>query len=478
MKILTNLITIAACCNMTVSAQPGRPNVLLVVSDDQSAVAAGCYGNKDISTPNIDNFARQGIRFTRAYVTCPQCSPSRSSMITGRSPIALGTTRFYSPLFREFKMLTEYLRELGYYTGITGRQHHLDGGASHDSTYLAAYERSLELTIDDRADYVRILPKPKDGNGRIVSNDLSVFLSKKDPGQPFFLQLNYWDPHLPHTAPKFHDSDKLSLPVFYPDTKLVREFLAAYYDEIHRFDQDFATVLKYLDDHNLAQNTIVIYLSDNGGAQFRGKGTLYENGIRVPFIVRWPEKIKSGQVCNEVISAEDITPTILNILGYPVPKEMTGISFKPLLNDPAKSVRKYVYAERGVHGSKSLPEKGSSSFELQRCIVSMQYKLIFNVTNQFGMTPVGFDEMKFFKELKAMNASGQLQEPFKSLYFSDTKEMFELYDLQNDPFEMNNLFSDSEYQKVRDELALELSYWMLKERDFVNLPGHIVSGDK
>lgn len=202
-------------------------------------------------------------------------------------------------------------------------------------------------------------------------------MERRDKDKPFFLQLCYSDPHTPYDAPKVHDPRSLTLPPFYPDTQLVREYLAAYYDEIHRMDSDFGEVLRYLDEHGLSDDTIVIFMGDNGGAQFMAKGTLYENGIRVPFLVRWPGRIAPA-VTDAVVSNVDIASTCLAAAGLPVPEEMEGADLLPLMVQGETPAERWVYSVRSCHATNSLPGK-TSVFDQMRCIVGERYKLIYNL---------------------------------------------------------------------------------------------------
>lgn len=446
-----------------------RPNFLIVLTDDHTADHVGCYGNPDIRTPNIDQFASQGMKFTRAYVMSPQSAPNRATILTGRSPVATDMTRFYVPLAREFKTFPEDMRENGYYTGVAGRCYHLDGHPYFRADYpLEAYAIAQGMkTFPDRLDYVNECP-PNQENSETIMSQFLDFMDKRDKSKPFFLELSYSDPHRPYTAPKVHDPATLHLAPQYPDTKLVREDLAAYYDEIHRFDCDFGNVLRYLDEQGLTENTVVLFMGDNGGAQFMGKGTLYEWGIHVPYIIRWPGHIAPNTESDELVSSEDVAPTFLEIAGIPIRKEISGVSFVPLLNDPGKPIRKYVFAERGNHGS-GLPT-GSHNFDQQRCVVGDRYKLIFNVTHQLPHIPVDYYNMPFWKEIVRMNAQGTLDERFVKLYFQSERPMFELFDLETDPCEFNNLYGKEEYAEIQNELIYELSYWMMRDRDFCPLP--------
>lgn len=451
-----------------------RPNILLVVSDDHSAFATGCYGNPDIKTPNIDNFASQGVTFTRAYACSPQSVPARASIFTGRSPVAVNMTRFNVPLARRFRAFPEYLRENGYYTGVAGRGYHMDGsvtGKIGKVKEAEEYYRSKGLvTFPDRLDTCMVVPDARKGASHWkINKQFRQFMENRDSSKPFFLQLCYSDPHTPYDAEVVHDPANLHLPSYYPDTKGVREHLGAYYDEIHRMDSDFGEVLKYLDDNKLSDNTIVIFMGDNGGAQFKAKGTLYEDGIRVPFIIRWPGHIKGGTSINDIVSQVDIAATALDAAGVQVPSEVEGVSLLSAATDGTKLPERNAFSVRGCHGTNELPWS-TAQFDQQRCVVGDRYKLIYNILPDLHYTPVDFSKYPFFEELQKMNAEGKLDKRFSDAYFSPTRPMFELFDLQADPDEENNLIDNPEYKEIRDDLILALTYKMIDDEDFVMLP--------
>jgi arylsulfatase A-like enzyme len=442
-----------------------RPNILLVLSDDHSCPHVGCYGNPDIKTPNLDRFASQGMRFDRAYVSCPQCVPSRAAIMTGRSPVGIAMTRFSAPLPIDVVTYPELLRAQGYFTGVAGRTFHLDGAGNAPES-RAVFEKHGLQTFAKRLDYVK-----QAGRRPEMLAQYREFLDAVPKGKPFFLQLCFNDPHRPldrNAIPEPHDPAKLKLPTHYPDTQAVREDFARYYDEIARFDGDFGTVLAELDKRELAQDTVVAFMGDNGASQLRGKGTLYEFGIHVPLLMRWPGVVRPGSTTKELTSAEDLAPTFLGAAGLSAPKEMSGRSFLNLIQGEAFEGRKHVFSERGAHGS-GLPTS-SANFDLGRCVVAKRYKFIYTATWQIPYTPVDFAGDTFWKELQEISAAGKLTPELSRIYFSPTRPMFELYDLENDPREFHNLAGTKEVAAVEHDLKAALQEWMILQRDFLPLP--------
>ena len=455
------------------SASQQKPNVLVIISDDHSAPHVGCYHNRDIQTPNLDKFASEGMVFWRGYVTCPQSAPSRASIVTGRSPVSTMSTRFGAPLDKSVITYPEYLiREAGYYAGLCGRVHHLDfQGVSPLQPFIQEYYEEHHLnTMENRMQYSKIAPSDKQGGQELMLAQFYEFMEVRDKEKPFWLQFCFVDPHRAYTAPKVHDPNSITLPYHYPDTQGVREDFAAYYDEIHRADQTFGQAMEYLDKNGLRENTIVIFLGDNGSAQFRGKGTLYEFGIHVPLLVRWPGVVQSGGECHEVISMEDLAPTVMEAVGLSPKPDMTGISFLSILKGNPAPTRKYAFAERGPHADFA-PTEYNDGFDQSRVIVGKDFKLIFNCQPTLKYAPVDFFTMPFYKELIEMNEKGELDEKSVNFYFYKTpRPLFELYDLNKDPSETTNVAADEAYFDIKENMLKELTLWMIQERDHLPLP--------
>lgn len=451
-----------------------RPNILLVLSDDHSAFATGCYGNPDVKTPNLDRFAAESAQFMRAYASSPQSVPARASIFTGRSPVAVNMTRFNVPLARRFRTFPEYLRQAGYYTGVAGRGYHMDGSVSGRIGQVKEaeeYYRSKGLvTFPDRLDTCMVVPDARKGVSHWkINRQFREFMDSRDKDKPFFLQLCYSDPHTPYDAEVVHDPAKLHLPDYYPDTDGVRKYLGAYYDEIHRMDSDFGEVLDYLKKNGLDKNTIVIFMGDNGGAQLKAKGTLYEDGIRVPFMIRWPGHIRKGCRYDAVVNNCDIASTCLEAASLPIPAEMEGVSLLDAMVKGRELPERYAFSVRSCHATNELPWT-TAQFDQQRCIVGSRYKLIYNLLPGLPYNPVDFAKFPHYEELRKMNAEGRLDKRFSEAYFSPTRPMFELYDLQADPAESVNQFENPAFREIRDNLIVQLTYKMIDDEDFATLP--------
>ena len=451
---------------MFVSAQknkPSKPNIIFLVSDDHSAPFLGSYGYPDIKTPNIDRLAQEGIRFANAYTTAPQCVLSRAALMTGRSTLDIRMTRFSAPLPADVISYPEILRKTGYYTGICGRNFHLNGNRGVKESADVYDEFNLE-TFKNRVDYLKV--------SQVIDSifaQYNQFLDRVPKGKPFFLQVGYSDPHRIFNAKEFEPNpETITLPSTWPDTKLVREDFAAYLGEIQRLDKEVGRVLDDLKRRGLDNNTLVVFIGDNGGALLRGKGTLYNTGLHVPLIMRHPGLIKPGQVSNAVVSGEDIAPTFLTAAGAAIPKEVTGVSLTPSFQNAGFEPHEYIFAVRGAHGS-GLPTN-TAHFDLGRTIFSKKYKLIYNAMWQLPYYPVDFAAQPFWLELTQLHVEGKLDKRSEKLLFSERREMFELYDEENDPEEVVNLAGDPKFKEIEYQLKARLQKWMIVNEDYLPLP--------
>ena len=445
------------------ASPPGKsPNILFILSDDHSVPYLGIYGNKDLKTPNLDGMARRGVLFRRAYTAAPQCVPSRSSMLTGRNVLDIGMSRFSAPLPKKILTIPEFLTSKNYYSGICGRSFHLDGSGRMPVETTEAFEKYGLVTFPDRVDYLN------HGADDKVLGQFQEFLGKVPEGKPFFMWMNFSDPHRPFTADAFEpDPESLKVPEGMPDTKEVRKDLAQHYGEIMRLDEHMGEVLRELESRGTLQSTIVIFMGDNGAALLRGKGTLYDMGIHVPLIVAGPG-VKAGLSSDALVSGINIAPTVLALAGLDKPAEMTGQSFLPALQGETYGGHDYIFATRVPHGS-SLP-MNTGAFDLARTVFDKRYKLIYNTLWQLPYSPVDFNNHPLWKDLTARKEQGQLEEKFRRTLFANPRAMFELYDLERDPHEMNNLSEKPDYAEIEHRLKAKLHEWMIVNQDYLPLP--------
>jgi N-sulfoglucosamine sulfohydrolase len=453
------------------AASASRPNLLFILSDDQSVPHAGCYGEKGIKTPNLDRFASEGMCFDKHFCGAPQCVPSRATFMTGRSPVSVRITRFSSPLPADVPALPDLLRASGYFTGICRREYHLDGpGGRLGPVTGAVFDRHPELrTFSNRVDFLDH-GSPRAQTVPIVNR----FLDQVPQGKPFFLWISFNDPHPPwdrNAIPEPHDPQKITMPPYLPDLPEMRNDLARYYDEIARMDEEFQWVMDILAKRGLATNTLVVFMGDNGYAFPHGKGSLYDPGLNTPLLVRWPGIIKPGTRSSVLISGEDIAPTLLDAAGAPVPKQMSGRSFLNLLLGKPFEPRQFVFAERGPHGQGTFNENTkANTFDQSRCVRSKQFKLIYNCTPHQIYAPVDSVGESYWQRMLALHAEGKLAPQFERAYFTNPRPVYELYDVERDPGELNNLAGQAQYHETERELKAALQEKMILDYDYLPLP--------
>jgi N-sulfoglucosamine sulfohydrolase len=414
------------------SAVDPRPNVIVFIGDDLGWRDVGVYGNRAIGTPNIDRLARSGLRVVHAFGTTPQCSPSRISTLTGKYAHATGTEDLHTPLPENERILPSYLRAQGYFTGMMAKTHI---GPNGDRQFQW-YSPELSAALPD-------------------------FLDSAGAG-PFFLWVGFHDPHRPYTpgaAPKPHVPASVAVPPHLADTPETRRDIALYYDAIARMDGEIGRMVAELVRRKLRDNTLIVFLSDNGGPFPREKGTLYDAGTRTPLIFSWPDVIRSGRVYDlGMVTTMDLAPTILELAGSTPPETMQGRSFASLLADPdSYAGRTYVFSERNWHDCD----------EHQRAVRTKRFKLIR--TDAYTALPLctaaDIGGSPSFLALRARAKAGRLT-PAQQRLFEAPRARLELYDLARDPWELRNVADDPAYAKEVRELAGVLHEWMEQSEDF------------
>ncbi|MFM9030509.1 MAG: sulfatase, partial [Opitutaceae bacterium] len=368
------------------AAAPARPNILFVLSDDQSYPFLSCYGDANVRTPNIDRLARDGMRFHRFFTVAPQCVPSRAGYLTGRSAVAARMTRFSAALPRDEVTFLEILRQQGgYHTGIAGRWFHLDGSARGGAAISTIMERHGLRTFADRVDYLRT------GSDDQAVEQTEEFLQGVPAGKPFALWLNFSDPHHAWNAPaEYRPSPaSLKLPPHWPDLPGMREQLADYCAEVNRVDATMGRVLTILERLGRAADTLVVFAGDNGAALPHGKGSLYDPGCNVPLVIRWPGVVRPDGESRTLLSGEDIAPTLLAAAGRAPGPRMSGVNFLPLLRGETFTPRRHVITERGPPGTAPVTvNMRNSGYDLSRAVRSYRYKFIYNCTPWIPYSPV------------------------------------------------------------------------------------------
>jgi N-sulfoglucosamine sulfohydrolase len=323
-------------------------------------------------------------------------------------------------------------------------------------------------TFIDRVDYL------KSGGDLMVPNLVSEFLDGNTENKPFFLWANFSDPHHTWDAPGSYrpKPESLKLPAHWPDLPGMREQVADYCAEVNRLDESIGKVIQILEERDLIRNTIIVFAGDNGAALPHGKGSLYDPGSNVPLIVSWPGLRNRGIDSRDLISGEDIAPTLLEAAGVNKPKRMSGQSFWGHLMQLESYVpRNHVFVERGPHGSASVSVgMANSGYDLGRAVRSDRYKFIYNCTPWIPYAPVDSANGAAWSDMKRANEAGTLGAGLVSTYFTAPRPVYELYDLESDPSELNNLAGKADFAEAEDRLRLAMVEKMLLDFDYLPLP--------
>ncbi len=438
-----------------------RPNILLLTVDDMNHNSIGCYGNPmpDV-TPNLDRLAEQGMVFSHSHVTIAVCQPSRSVLLTGKYPQHNGA-RGFQDIDAGVTTLTETLSRHGYYNGIIGKETHC---APRDKFFWDSYIRTY---CDEK------------GMGRdpeaYYSETKKLLQQAEDAGKPFFAMVNSHDPHRPFAGaddeidvfgrhwnvPKHFDPADVFVPGCLPDLPGVRRELAQYYASCHRADRTMGRVLDALDESGCRDNTLIVFISDNGMALPFAKTNCYLNSTKTPCIISWPGHIEPGSRSSALISGIDFTPTILDLLGI-----------DPIIDCDGESVQSAL-ATGGEHhediftlffrtANNAITHR-EMDFPM-RCVQNKRFAYIFNAwsdgTYEFkndsrrGLT---FDAMQ-----EAAESDPFIRQRVEFYKYRCTEE---LYDYQNDPNALNNLAGDPAFADVLSDLRDRMLSYMKESHD-------------
>lgn len=426
----------AATLASTVSsaqAPPGlaRPNILLIHCHDLGQFLHA-YGVPTVQTPNLDALTGEGVLFRRSFCTAPQCSPSRASLFTGRYPHStgvLGLTHadFAWDLRAEEKHLVQHLREAGYETAGIGVIHETRGGAERCGL-----------------DWYRPPARAKQ-----AADEAIAYLKGRDSAaeRPFYLQVGFIEPHrLPHDKASdlgFLGSDLeadaslgVTVPGYLRDTEGTRTELAELQGAVRHMDAQAGRILDALREAGLRDNTLVIFTTDHGIAMPRAKCSLYDPGIQVALILRWPARDGwyGGRVMEPMIQNIDVVPSLLDALGIDTPADLHGRSFAPLLEGRDYAEREALFAEITYH----------DYYDPRRCIRTSKHKLIVNFTT----APSFMDPSQSWRPRSDTIAPAN--------HARDYHKAVELYDLEADPWELNDLSDSQEHAEIRKELLARL----------------------
>ena len=433
------------------AAQPaaGRPNILFILAEDIGPDLS-CYGTPLIRTPTLDALAARGVRYQNCFTTAPVCSTSRTAMMTGMYQTTIGAHNHRTwqwnkkPLPPGVRTITDYFRDAGYFTCnlSPGPRERAEQGARKTAGASGA----------GKTDFNFIVEKPFDGND----------WTQRAAGQPFFAQITITESHKGPGWPLARqvlgnrriDPTKLKLPPYYPDHPVARDEYANYLDAIMLVDGFVGELLARLEKDGLAQNTIVIFIGDNGQCLFRSKQFLYDGGIHIPLLIAWPDRRRAGQVDERLVSSIDLSATMLGMAGIKPGPVMQGRD----IFDAAVPPRQQIFAAR---------DRMDVSTDRMRAVRTARFKYIRNY-----LPAIPYMQFNAYKEaqyptwnlVKQLAKEGKLT-PEAALFAADRKPIEELFDLSADPHEVKNLAAEPQHADTLKEMRKLLDDWVVETKD-------------
>ncbi len=466
------LLVLALFLARLAAADGARPNVLFVITDDQSWRDTSAEGSRMVRTPAFDAVARAGVRFTHAFAACPSCTPSRSAVLTGRHIWQVGEGGvLYGTMPAAYPPFTHALQDAGYDTGWTGKgwgPGEWEPGGLPRPPLGREYNRRLHSPAPhaalDQRDYAA---------------NFADFLRDRSAGRPFFFWVGVTEPHRVFEAgaglragKRLEDAD---VPPYWPDTPEVRSDLLDYALEIEWYDRQLARVLALLEATGEADNTLVVLTSDNGMAFPRAKVNLYDPGVRMPLAIRWPRLVRGGRVVDDFVWHVDFAATFLAAAGVPLPAGFAGRSLLPLLEsgragrvEPERD-RAYTALERHtwcrpdgatypIRGLRTYDFLYLRNFEPERWPTGGPD---FISSNKTPHGDVDGAPIKDFMEL----AANQRRFPREFAWCYGRRPLEELYDVRADPHQVRNLAADPAYAAVKARLWSELRDYLARTGD-------------
>ena len=440
--MLANLGALA-CSMALMVAEPekaDRPNVLWLIAEDFGNHLS-CAGTKEARTPRLDRLAAEGVRYSRFYTVAPVCSPSRSAFMTGMYQTTIGAHNHRSHrddgyrLPDGVRLLTEWLGDAGYFTAN-----------------VRHFPPPIAFKGTAKTDWNFTPPAKSFDSDRWV--DLRSH-------QPFYAQVNFQETHRAFHAPKVADPSKVEVPPYEPDHPVTRADRAAYLDATAELDRKIGVILDRLEADGLADSTVVVFFGDNGQAHIRGKQFCYEEGLNVPLIIRWPAafpapaNFRPGTVDTHLVMSIDLAPTMLAIAGAPLPPRMQG---RPFLGDRAGKPRDFAFAARD--------RCDETPFRI-RTVTDGRYRYIRNFTHEKPFLQANNYKEKSYPVwnlLKELHAAGKLS-PAQERLCAPTMPVEELYDLDRDYHEIENLANDPEERDVLELMRKVLDDWIVESDD-------------
>ena len=418
-----------------------QPNVLWISAEDISP-SLGCYGDSYAITPRLDQLANEGVRFNRCFTHAGVCAISRSGLITGMYPIAIGSQHMRSQIVppSHVKAFPEYLRAAGYWT-----------------------------TNRSKTDYNFPPPKAAWDENSAQSRDWRG----RAAAQPFFSVINLTTTHESQIRGRFgetlHDPAKAQLPPYIPDTPVTRRDWARYADLLTTLDRQVAAILDQLEADGLAQDTIVFFWGDHGQGLPRGKRWLYDSGTRTPLIIRWPGKLKAGSVNEDLVCFLDFAPTMLRLAGAEIPSHLHGRVLPPVevvmtanSRQPSANGREFIFGHR---------DRMDETYDLIRSARDTRFKYLRNYApvRSYAQNITYMNQMPTMREWRRLNEEGKLTGA-PALHFRETKPIEELFDTEADPHEIVNLADQPEHAETLKRMRAALERWQEEIGDSGMIP--------
>mgnify|MGYP000633953415 CR=1 FL=1 len=434
-------------------AKDAHPNIVIFVADDLGANDIGPYGNRVVRTPNLDALAKESVLFSNAFASSPTCSPSRASIHTGLYPFRNGAHANHSGVNAGAKTLPAYLEALGYQVGFAGKLH-----IGPMSSY------PFELIHNTN------IPEPGYENKGVLWTDLNMGpvdewlsgASKSD--QPFLLVVNDHSPHVIWPEKAGYDADEVDIPAIHIDTEATRKSRARYYTDITKMDGNVGKLLNSLEKCGLQENTVVIFTADQGPQWAFGKWNLYDYGIRVPLLIKWPGIAEGGTEMNALISLTDLVPTAIELAGgksNAKENELDGKSLVPLLQGKVHDVHDLVFASHTGDGTMNMAPMRMIRTKRYKYILNLAPEILYNTHMNKAKDHDGGREYWSTwvdQSYKSEHAASVLWR-----YHNRPEE--ELYDILNDPDERQNLASDGHYKEVMEKFRSEMNGWREQQGD-------------
>lgn len=418
-------------------AAAGRPDIVLFISDDHGVADSGAYGDRVVRTPNIDRLAARGMLFTRAFAASPLCTPSRCVLETGLMPFRNGGHKFATPIRRGVRTMPMYFKKLGYHTAHVGKFHHAPKGQFPYDTVIRSESKAPE------------------------------FIAGYNGDKPLLVLVCSHHPHTPWPKNTAYDPSKVKLPPNFVDTPETRRQRCEYYMEVTAADRLLGRVLDAVAKRGRANNTLLLYTTDQGANWPFAKWCLYDAGIRVPLIARWPGKVKPGSVTDAMVSLVDLLPTFLDAAGAERPKGLDGRSFLGVLRAPKSSHRDAIFA---AHTGNDNGGPGIANHCPMRSVRTATHKYILNLhpertftTHITGCKRPSPHHLPFWATWVAKAKTDKQAARIVHDYMHRPAE--ELYDLTQDPYERNNLAADPEHAELLRSLQKRLTQWRKQQGD-------------